>query len=46
MQPRAVKDGAVTLSKIQLTLISGGFMIVLPVLLVLVGGVLLWRRRI
>ncbi len=45
MQPRAVKDGAVTLSKIQLTLISGGFVIVLPVLLMLVGGVLWWRRR-
>ncbi len=45
MQPRSVKDGAITLSKIQLALISGGLVIVLPVLLVLVGGVLWWRRR-
>ncbi len=44
-ESRAVKDGAITLSKIQLALISGGFVIVLPVLLMLVGGVLWWRRR-
>ena len=45
LQPRAVKDSAITLSKTQLTLISNGFVIVLPLLLVLVGGVLWWRRR-
>ncbi|MDD5180209.1 MAG: GldG family protein [Gallionellaceae bacterium] len=44
IQPRAVKDGAITLSKTQLTLIGGGFLLALPALLMLVGGVL-WRRR-
>jgi ABC-type uncharacterized transport system involved in gliding motility auxiliary subunit len=44
-QPRAVKDGAVTLSKTQLTIISGGFLIVVPMLLMLAGVVLWWRRR-
>ena len=45
IQPRAVKDGAVSLSKTQLGIISGGLLIALPALLVLVGGVLWWRRR-
>jgi len=44
-QPRLVKDSAVTLSKTQLGVISGGFLIVLPALLLLVGGVQWWRRR-
>jgi ABC-type uncharacterized transport system involved in gliding motility auxiliary subunit len=43
--PRAVKDGAITLSKTQLSVIGIGFVIVLPLLLVLTGGVLWWRRR-
>jgi len=45
IQPRAVKDGAVNLSKTQLGIISGGLLIALPMLLVLVGGVMWWRRR-
>ena len=45
IQPRAVKDGAVTLSKTQLGVISGGLLICLPLLLVLAGGVMWWRRR-
>ena len=45
IQPRAIKDGAITLSKTWLTLISGGFLLLLPALLILVGGVLWWRRR-
>lgn len=45
IQPRAVKDGAITLSKTKLNIISYGWLIALPVLLVLVGGVLWWRRR-
>ena len=43
-QPRAVKDGAIALSNTQLTAISGGFLLALPLLMLLVGG-LLWRRR-
>ncbi|MBI1175650.1 MAG: ABC transporter [Sideroxydans sp.] len=45
IQPRAAKDSAVNLSKRQLSFISIGFVIVLPLLRVLSGGVLWWRRR-
>ena len=45
IQPRAVKDGAISLSKTKLAIISGGFLLVWPMLLMLVGGVLWWRRR-
>lgn len=45
IQPRAVKDGAVSLSKTQLGIISGGLLIALPVLLMLVGSVMWWKRR-
>ncbi len=44
VQPRAAKDGQITLSKRQLTLLSTGFLIVLPLLLAL-AGVIQWRRR-
>ena len=45
LQPRAVKDSAITLSKQRLTIISNGLLFALPLLLVLVGGGLWWRRR-
>ena len=45
IQPRSVKDSAVTLSKTGLAIISGVFLLVLPALLILVGGVIWWRRR-
>jgi ABC-type uncharacterized transport system involved in gliding motility auxiliary subunit len=45
IQPHAMKDAAVMLSKSQLSAISGGFLIGLPVLLILTGGILWWRRR-
>ncbi|MDQ3267844.1 MAG: GldG family protein [Pseudomonadota bacterium] len=44
-QPRTVKDGAITLSKINLTIISSSFLIALPMLLMLAGAILWWRRR-
>lgn len=44
-QPRATVDNAITLSKNQLSAISIGFVIVLPLLLAIVGGVLWWRRK-
>jgi ABC-type uncharacterized transport system involved in gliding motility auxiliary subunit len=44
-QPRAVKDNGIILSKTRLTIISGGFLLALPALLMLVGGMLWWRRR-
>lgn len=45
VQPRAVKDGAITLSKTGLAVVSAGFLVVLPTLMVLAGGWLWWRRR-
>lgn len=45
IQPRAAKDSAVELSKRQLSAISITFVVVLPLLLALIGGVLWWRRR-
>lgn len=44
-QPRATIDSAITLSKNQLSVISIGFVIALPLLLLVIGGVLWWRRR-
>ena len=44
-QPRATIDSAITLSKTQLSVISIGFVIALPLLLVITGGILWWRRR-
>jgi hypothetical protein len=44
-QPRATVDNAVLLSKNQLSVISIGFVIVLPLLLFILGGILWWRRR-
>lgn len=44
-QPRATIDSAITLSKTQLSVISYGFIIGLPLLLAVIGGVLWWRRR-
>ena len=44
-QPRATIDSAIILSKTQLSVISIGFVIALPLLLTVIGGVLWWRRR-
>jgi len=44
-QPRAVKDGAITLSKVHLAIISGSLLIAMPILLTMVGAMLWWRRR-
>lgn len=45
LQPRAAKDSNLVLNKTQLTVISVGFLIALPLLLALVGGVIWWKRR-
>jgi ABC-type uncharacterized transport system involved in gliding motility auxiliary subunit len=45
IQPSAAGDSSISLSKTQLSFISIGLVIVLPLLLILVGGVLWWRRR-
>ena len=44
-QPRAVKDGMITLSKVHLAIISGSLLIATPILLTMVGTMLWWRRR-
>ena len=44
-QPRATKDSAITLSKNQLGVISIGFVVGIPLLLLATGVVLWWRRR-
>jgi ABC-type uncharacterized transport system involved in gliding motility auxiliary subunit len=45
IQPHAMKDSTVTLSKTGLAVIGGGFLLGLPALLFAVGGILWWRRR-
>ncbi len=45
VQPRANRDGTVTFSTRALTIISISLVIILPLLLLLVGGVQWWRRR-
>jgi ABC-type uncharacterized transport system involved in gliding motility auxiliary subunit len=44
VQPHAAKDGAISLSKRQLTLISVGFLVLLPLALS-AAGIWSWRRR-
>ncbi len=45
IQPRANKDGTVTFSARELTFISVGLVIVLPLVLLIAGGIQWWRRR-
>ena len=45
IQPRANKDGTITLSKRELSIISISLVIVLPLLFFLIGGIQWWRRR-
>lgn len=44
-QPRKVKDGTITLNKAYLAIISGSFLIAMPLLLMLAGAMLWWRNR-
>jgi len=45
LQPRATRDSNLVLSKMQLTVMSTGLLIGLPLLLCATGGYLWWRRR-
>jgi hypothetical protein len=45
LAPHTAKDGTLTLSKRQLTVLSVTLLIVIPLLLIAVGGWLWWRRR-
>jgi hypothetical protein len=44
-QPRATLDNAIVLSKNQLSFISIGFVIAVPLMLIGIGGFIWWRRR-
>jgi len=45
IQPRAAKDSNLVLSRMQLNIISFGFLLAVPLLLALVGGAIWWKRR-
>lgn len=45
VQPRAAKDGKITLSKNQLSITSVSFLVVLPLLLIAMGALQWWRRK-
>jgi ABC-type uncharacterized transport system involved in gliding motility auxiliary subunit len=45
LPPRGAPDRLLQISQNQLNLISVGFLIVLPLLLLLLGGLISWRRR-
>ncbi|MBS0497730.1 MAG: GldG family protein [Gammaproteobacteria bacterium] len=45
IQPRATLDSSLVLSEFELTLIALGFLIVLPLLFLISGIVIWWRRR-
>jgi hypothetical protein len=45
LTPHAAKDGTLTLSKHQLTVLSVVLLVVLPLLLIAIGGWMWWRRR-
>ncbi|MBI5626144.1 MAG: GldG family protein [Nitrosomonadales bacterium] len=45
LQPRAAKDSNLTLGKMQLNIISIGFLLGLPLMLAGIGGFIWWKRR-
>ncbi|HET7831922.1 MAG TPA: GldG family protein [Gallionella sp.] len=45
LQPRAARDSNLVLNKMQLSFISIGFLVALPLLLAAVGGAMWWKRR-
>lgn len=45
LQPRAVKDSQIQVSKTGLALISGIFLLVMPLMMLFAGSLLWWRRR-
>jgi len=45
MPPRGAPDRALDVSQVELDVLSIGFIVVLPLLLLVIGGVIAWRRR-
>jgi ABC-type uncharacterized transport system involved in gliding motility auxiliary subunit len=45
IQPRATVDSSLTLGRVSLFSIAGGFLILLPAAFLAAGGAMWWRRR-
>jgi ABC-type uncharacterized transport system involved in gliding motility auxiliary subunit len=45
LPPRGAPDRLLVISQMELNMVSVGFMIALPLLLLLIGGLIVWRRR-
>jgi ABC-type uncharacterized transport system involved in gliding motility auxiliary subunit len=45
MPPRGAPDRALDVSQAQLDVLSIGFIVALPLLLLVIGGAIAWRRR-
>jgi ABC-type uncharacterized transport system involved in gliding motility auxiliary subunit len=45
MPPRGAPDRALNVSQAKLDILSIGFIVVLPLLLLVIGGLIAWRRR-
>jgi ABC-type uncharacterized transport system involved in gliding motility auxiliary subunit len=45
LPPRGAPDRALNVSQMELDVLSIGFIVVLPLLLLVIGGVIAWRRR-
>ena len=45
LPPRGAPDRIIQISQLELSVVSVGFLIVLPLLLLLIGGLIVWRRR-
>jgi ABC-type uncharacterized transport system involved in gliding motility auxiliary subunit len=45
LPPRGAPDRLLVISQAELNMVSVGFMVALPLLLLLIGGLIVWRRR-
>jgi len=45
LPPRGAPDRIIQISQLELSAVSVGFLVVLPLLLLLIGGLIVWRRR-
>jgi ABC-type uncharacterized transport system involved in gliding motility auxiliary subunit len=45
LPPRGAPDRVLEISQTELNVLSLGFLVALPMVLLLIGGVLVWRRR-
>jgi ABC-type uncharacterized transport system involved in gliding motility auxiliary subunit len=45
LPPRGAPDRLLVISQMELNMVSAGFLLALPLLLLLIGGLIVWRRR-